>query len=190
MLALWDGRFFYAPKTNNMPSQKNIDSLVEAKQKVEKATAMFMVDYQGLTHQQLEEMRRELTTNNAEMAVIKNTILNIALQEKKLDVKEKLAGQKATLFSYEDPMKTAKILSVFVKKYGLPKVDFGIFEGNIIEAATITKLASLPSKEILVGKLLGLLNSPISGFVYALNGNITKLAIALKEIEKKKAAAN
>lgn len=173
-----------------MPSQRNLSALEEAKQKVERATAMYFVEYTGLTHQQMEEVRRELRDNNAEMAVVKNTLMNLALAEKKIDVKDQLSGQKAILFSYEDPIKTAKILTAFVKKYSLPKINFGILDGEIIEDKTVVKLATIPSKEILVGKLLGLLNSPITGLVYVLNGNITKLAIALKEIEKKKAASN
>lgn len=172
-----------------MPSVRNTSSLDEAKQKVDRATAMFFVDYTGLTHKQLEEARIELKNANAEMAVVKNTLMNIALSEKKIDAKEKLIGQKATLFSYEDPIKTAKVLTVFIKKYGLPKISFGVFEGDVIDEGMITKLATLPSKEILVGKLLGLLNSPLSGLVYVLNGNITKLALVLKEIEKKKNTA-
>ncbi len=173
-----------------MPSQRNLSGLDKAREKVQKATAMYFVEYTGLTHKQLEEARQELRQHNAEMAVIKNTLMNLALSDKQIDVKDKLTGQKAILFSYEDPIQTAKILAAFVKKYSMPKINFGILEGEVIEEATIKKLATLPSKEILVGKLLGLLNSPISGFVYALNGNITKLAIALKEIEKKKAASN
>ncbi len=172
-----------------MPSLRNTSSLEEAKQKVDRATAMFFVEYTGLTHKQLEEARIELKNANAEMAVIKNTLMNIALSEKKIDAKEKLTGQKATLFSYEDPIKTSKILTAFIKKYGLPKISFGVFEGDIIDEGMITKLATLPSKEILVGKLLGLLNSPLSGLVYVLNGNITKLALVLKEIEKKKVSS-
>lgn len=170
-----------------MPSIRNSQLLDEAKQKVNKATAMYFVDYTGLTHKQLEEARRELVTNNAEIAVVKNTLMNIALLEKKIDVKEKLMGQKATLFSYEDPIATARVLASFIKKYGLPKISFGILEGDIIDEETITKLSKLPSKEVLIGKLLGLLNSPMSGLVYVLNGNIQKLALILKEIEKKKA---
>ena len=147
---------------------------------------MYFVEYTGLTHKQLEEARAELIAANAEMAVIKNTLMNIALTEKSIDAKEKLTGQMATLFSYEDPIATAKVLASFIKKYGLPKITFGIFNGEIVDEGTITKLSKLPSREILVGKLLGLLNSPISGLVYVLNGNITKLALVLKEIEKKK----
>lgn len=169
-----------------MPSQRNTQLLDEAKQKVEKSAAMFFVEYTGLTHQQLEEARRELKAADSEMAVVKNTLMNIALADRKLDVKEKLIGQKATLFSYSDPINTAKTLSAFIKKHGAPKISFGIFEGNVIDESMITKIATLPSKEVLLAKLLGSLNSPISGLVYVLNGNIQKLALVLKEIEKKK----
>lgn len=170
-----------------MPSSKNIQLLEETKAKVEKSTALFFVDYAGLTHKQLEEARNTLRDQNSEIAVVKNTLMNLALKDKNLDIADKLQGPQATLFAYEDGIKTAKVLADFIKKHGLPKIKFGIFEGAVIDEAMITRLATLPSKEILVGKLLGLLNSPISKFVYALNGNITKLALVLKEIEKKKA---
>lgn len=173
-----------------MPSIRNTQLLAEAKEKVAKATAMYFVEYAGLTHKQLEEARFQLKDANAEMAVIKNTLMNIALTSKDIDAKERLTGQQATLFSYSDPIQTAKILAGFIKKYGMPKINFGIFEGGIVDEGVITKLSKLPAREVLVGKLLGLLNSPITGLAYVLNGNITKLALVLKEIEKKKAAAN
>lgn len=169
-----------------MPSQKNVQKLDEVKQKVDRATAMFFVDYAGLTHRQLEEARNSLRENESEISIIKNTLMNIALQSKNIDVKEKLQGPHATLFSYEDPLKTVKVLSAFVKKYGLPKIQFGWFEGNLIDEAMIIKLSTLPSREVLIAKLLGTLNAPISSFVYGLNANIQKLALVLKSIEKQK----
>lgn len=173
-----------------MPSQRNTQLLEEVKDKASRASGMFFVDYSGLTHQQLEEMRKQLSENESEIAVTKNTLMNIALQEKKIDAKELLQGPYATLFSYEDPLKTIKVLASFIKKHSLPTIKFGIFEGKIIETEMINKLATLPSKEILLGKLVGILNSPISNFVYVLNGNIVKLALVLKEIEKKKGATS
>ncbi len=169
-----------------MPSVKNIQQLEDVKQKVEKSTAMFFVDYAGLTHQQLEEARRELAAADAEVAIIKNTLMNLALQEKNVDAKSKLEGPQATLFSYGDGISTAKILAAFVKKHGLPKIKFGFFEGNLIDEAMVIKLSTLPTKEVLVAKLLGTLNAPISNFVYGLNANIVKLAQILKAIEEKK----
>lgn len=169
-----------------MPSQKNIQLLDEIKQKVDKATAMFFIDYSGLTHKQMEEARRELKNIESEMAVMKNTLLNLALKDKKIDVKEKLQGPHATLFSYKDPMATIKILANFIKKYGLPKIRFGIFEGNVIDEAMVTKLSTIPSREVLLGKLVGLLKSPVTGLVYNLNYNISKFVFVLKAIEDKR----
>ena len=167
-----------------MPSQKNIQLLEKLKEKVDRATAMFFVDYAGLTHRQMEEARRELANVDSELGVVKNTLLTLALSENKLA--GKIEGPHATLFSYKDPIATAKFLAGFNKKYGLPKILFGILEGNLIDEKTIIRLSVLPSKEILIAKFLGTLNAPISNFVYVLNANIVKLAVVLKEIEKKK----
>lgn len=171
-----------------MPSSKNITSLEEIKGKLETAQAVFLVDYTGLTHIQLEEFRHELATAKAEAAVLKNTLVNIALQEKKIDASEQLKGPHAVIFANEDPISTAKVILAFNKKYQLPIVKFGIFENNIIDEGKITQLSTIPPKEVLIAKLLGLLNSPITGLVYGLNFNTQKLAQLLKAIEEKKTA--
>lgn len=172
-----------------MASQKNIHSLEEIKLKLDKAQAIFLVDYAGLTHIQLEEFRIELAKVSAEAAILKNTLVNIALQEKKIDASEKLKGPHAVIFANTDPIGAAKVILAFNKKYQLPIVKFGIFEGAIIEEGMVTTLSTIPPKEILVAKLLGLLNSPITSLVYDLNFNIQKLAQLLSAIEKKKASA-
>lgn len=156
--------------------------------------ALFFVDYQGLTHKQLEEVRALLKEINSEISIVKNTLMNLALREKKIDAQARLTGAHATLFSYEDPIKTAKALYAFFKKYQLlaspsqggPKIKFGIFEGKLIDEKTIIELALLPSHEVLLGKLVWVLKSPMSGLVYGLNYNVSKLVVVLKEIEKKK----
>src|SRR5581483_3876393 len=170
----------------NKPNQKNVAMLAEAQDKVERAQAMYFVDYQGLTHQQLEEARRELRSNGSEMAVVKNTLMNIALQEKNIDIKEKLQGAHATLFSYEDPVKTAKVLSAFYKKYQLPVIKFGLLGDKILSDSEVNRLATLPSREVLLAKLVGGMKSPITGLVYQLKGNLTKFVLTLKAIEEKK----
>ncbi len=173
-----------------MASIKNQEELKQLADKVDRSQAMYFVDYQGLTHQQLEEARRELGDNDAEIAVAKNTLINIALKDKKnIDVRDQLQGPNATLFAFSDGTSVARILRDFNKKYELPKVKFGIFEGKVIDADGVMKIASLPTKEVLLSKLLGGMNAPISGFVYVLNANITKLAQVLKAIEEKKQAS-
>lgn len=169
-----------------MPSQKNTEQLGVIKDQLDKAAAVFFVDYQGLTHQQLEELRKALRSANSEIAIQKNTLLNIALQDKKIDVKDRLTGPKGALYVYEDVIAAAKVLKDFSKKYELPKIEFGIYESDVIDESKILELATLPPKEVLIAKLLGIFKSPLSSLVYDLNYPITKLALALKEIEKKK----
>lgn len=170
-----------------MPSIKNQNELSELQEKVDKSTAMYVVDYQGLTHQQLEEARRELRENGAEIAVAKNTLMNLALKAKDIDVSDQLQGPTATLFAYEDGISAARILKEFTKKHELPKIKFGVFEGKVVSTEDVMAIANLPTKEVLLAKLLGGMNAPISGFVYVLNANISKLAQVLKAIEEKKA---
>lgn len=169
-----------------MASQKNIKSLEEIKKMLESAKAIFLVDYTGLTHIQLEDFRHELATVKAEAVILKNTLVNIALQDKKIDAAEKLKGPHAVIFANEDPIGAAKVIVAFNKKNSLPIIKFGIFENAIIEEGTVIALSSIPPKEILLAKLLGLLNSPITSLVYDLNFNIQKLAQLLKAIEEKK----
>lgn len=173
-----------------MPSQKNKTLLEKTKEKIDRAQAVYFVNYQGLTHKQLEEARGLFKAVDSELSIVKNTLVDLVYSEKKIDLSEKLFGPNALLLAYSDPAKTAKILNVFFKKYNLPKINFGIFEGNIIDEQTIVKIASIPNREVLLAKLVGLLNSPMTKLVYGLNWNIVKLVYALKEVEKKKGASN
>lgn len=173
-----------------MPSIKNQQALQSINEKMDRAQALYFVNYQGLTHQQLEEARRELRDNDSEIAVLKNTLTNIALQQRNVDASDRFDGPYATLFAYADPVKTAKILVDFNKKYQLPEIKWGVYEGKIIDEATVKELASVPPKEVLLAKLVGMMKSPMNGLVYSLNYNITKLALVLKSIEEKKGANN
>lgn len=171
----------------HVPSQRNQDLLQLAKEKLNRAQAVFFVDYHGLTHKQLEEVRNSLREVGAEVAIMKNTLMNIALKEKDIDVESQLTGPSAILFSYDDPLATAKILYAFFKKYNLPKIRFGVFEGRVVEESEIQKLSTLPSREVLLTQLVSLLNSPIRNLVYDLNFNVTKLVQLLSEVKKIKA---
>lgn len=169
-----------------MPSKRNIELLENLKEKVDRASAIFFVDYQGLTHQMLEEMRGTLSELDAEVTVIKNTLTNLALQEKKVDASDKLKGPMALLFCYGDPVAPAKALVDFAKKNELPEIKFGYFEGALVEDAQVKELATVPPQEILLGKLVGGLQAPISGLVYSLNFPIQRLAMVMNAVAQGK----
>src|SRR3989344_1978443 len=131
-----------------MPSSRNIQLVKETNDKVQKATALFFVDYQGLTHKQLEELRSLLRETNSEISIVKNTLMNLALSVKNIEAKERFHGPLAALFSYSDSLAVAKVLYTFFKKHNLPKIKFGVFEEKIIEEKDVIQLALLSSKEV------------------------------------------
>ncbi|RJQ26799.1 50S ribosomal protein L10 [Candidatus Parcubacteria bacterium] len=172
-----------------MVSKKNTELLKEVKEKMDKANAVFFVDYQGMPHKMLEEARVAFDEVGSELSIVKNTLMRIALREKKIDVDDLLQGPRAVLFTYEDPLKAVKTLYSFFKKNNLPKVEFGVFEGRVVDKTVIDELSTIPSRDVLLGKIVGLLKSPMTNLVYSLNYNITKLALILKEVERKKASS-
>jgi len=171
-----------------MPSQKNVQLLTETKERVAKSNAIFFADYQTITHKDLEGLRNTLRDAGAEIAISKNNLVNIALQEKSVDAKDQLQGPLAAIFSYQDPVKTAKAIYDFFKPIDPKKIKFGVFEDKLIDAKMVGALASTPPREVLLGKLVGILNSPLTNLVYSLNYTTSKLVYALKAVQEKKGA--
>jgi large subunit ribosomal protein L10 len=159
----------------------------ELSQKVEKAKSIIFTNYQGLTHQQLERIKKAAKKFEAEYVTTKNTLLKKALGDK-IEEKEKFNQPTATLFIYNDITGPLKELAKVIKELSLPKIKFGIFEGKIITEQEIIKIAALPSLLILRAQVLGQMKAPISGLHRALSWNIQKFVLTLKAIEGKKQA--
>ncbi len=170
--------------------QKKIAVVAEINDKVAKAKAIVMTNYTGLTHKQLEEFKREIKKSEAEFAVTKNTLLKRSLVENKLETGEdkNFDQPTGTMFLYGDIVAPLKALAKMIKTLEKPQVKFGILDGKILSDKEVLKLATLPSKEVLLGQLVGMLNSPIQGLHRALNWNLQKFVMTLGAIEKKKTA--
>lgn len=151
-----------------MPKAKNIENVAKLKERYAKAKSLVVTDYQGLTHKQLEELHKALSKVGAEYIVVKNSLLNIASEEK-----VKSTGPTAVLFGYEDELAPLKELFKFIKTYSLPKVKVSFVAGTEYDPASTSRLASLPSKEGLIAQLM-----------YTLNANTQKLAYLLTQIKK------
>ncbi|MBI2616615.1 50S ribosomal protein L10 [Candidatus Gottesmanbacteria bacterium] len=179
-----------------MPSQKNKDLVLVLKEKLSKASTLFLTDYRGLTHQQLEQLRKSLKKVKAEYIVAKNTLLKIALKEDKrkgLDeesrtkLEEKLQEPTATLLSYGDEMEAIKTLDTFIKSAQIPKIKIGFFAGKIATEMDFKSLANLPSRDVLLATLVSRLQSPLYGLHHAMRWNLSKLVYALDAVAKKRA---
>lgn len=169
-----------------MPTQKKIDTVTNLTDKVQKAKVVVLTDYRGLKHKQLEELRRTLKKEQGELVVAKNRLIKRALADKAAGVESALSEATGMLFSYADEVAPLKAMLKFFKTAGMGKTKVGLMGDTIMTEADLTKLASLPSREQLLGKLVGQLNAPIQGLHYALQWNINKLVWALEGVKSKK----
>lgn len=169
-----------------MPTQKKIDTVTNLTDKVQKAKVVVLTDYRGLKHKQLEELRRTLKKEQGELVVAKNRLIKRALADKAAGVESALSEATGMLFSYADEVAPLKAMLKFFKTAGMGKTKVGLMGDTIMTEADLTKLASLPSREQLLGKLVGQLNAPIQGLHHALQWNINKLVWALEGVKSKK----
>lgn len=169
-----------------MATQKKIDTVNELTEKVNRAKVMVLADYRGLKHKQLEELRRNLKKTGGEFAVAKNRFILRALGDRAESMKEMLEKETAVLFAYEDEVAPLKEMLKFFKAAGIGKAKAGLMGTTFMSDTEVTKLATLPTREVLLGKLVRQLNAPIQGLHYALSWNINKFVWALNAVKNKK----
>ena len=144
--------------------------VAEIKEKLQKSKAVILAKYQGLTVEEDTTLRKNLREAGVEYKVYKNTLVILAAKELGLDgIVEYLAGPVSVAFGYEDVTVAAKVLNDFAKDHKNLELKAGIVEGEIFDEAKIKQLATIPSKEILIAKLLGSIKSPISSFARVLS---------------------
>ena len=149
-----------------------------------------MVDFCGLTVAQDTALRRKMREAGVHYNVVKNTLLRIAAQEVGIEgLEPSLEKNTAIAVAPEDPVAVAKIVCDFAKENKELKVKVGELDDKVIGAEEIKALAALPPKEVLVAKLLGSMNAPISGFVNVLQGTIRNVVYALDAVRKQKESA-
>lgn len=166
--------------------------VAELKEKLTGAKGAVLVNYRGLTVAQDTKLRRQLREAGVEYRVVKNTMTRIAAQEAGLEgLDVYLEGPTAMAISTTDPVAPAKIITDFVKEHKLQvlEVKAGLVEGNVIDEKGVKALASLPSREVLIAKMLGSMQSPITGLVNVLQGSIRNLVYALDAVRQQKESA-
>jgi len=170
-------------KSKNRVKKERI--VAEIADKKGKAKAIIFTNYQGLTHRQIEGLKKGIKAADAEFVVAKNTLLQKAFAQ---DVKEieSLSGPTGTIFAYSDVVAPLKEIAKAIKQFTLPTIKFGILEGQIFSGEQILKIASLPTREVLIAQFVGGLKAPLFGFHRALNWNLQKLVMTLQAVSEQK----
>jgi large subunit ribosomal protein L10 len=152
-----------------------------------KAPHAFLLGYQGITVPQVTELRNRVRQSGGEYVVVKNTIALRAIDSQALNqLKEHFVGPTAVVYSLTDPVGIAKALTDSAKDIPAIKLKAGIVEGRAIGGDQIKDIASLPSREELIAKLLFLLQSPITRFARVLAAVPQSFVMVLDQVRKKK----
>ena len=159
----------------------------ELKEKILSSQAALLVDFCGLTAEDMGALRRKLKGAHSELKVVKNTLALRASDGTPLSqASDFFKGPTALVFGYQDPVETAKVLVDFAKEAEALKLKCGVVEGKFFEPERVKELSKLPSREVMLATLLATLNSPISGLVNVLAANIRGLLNVLRSIAEKK----
>ncbi|MDR3048989.1 MAG: 50S ribosomal protein L10 [Elusimicrobiota bacterium] len=172
-----------------MPSIKNQNNLKILKEKFKAAKGMILTEYRGLNVIEVSELRSKLRQSKSEFAVVKNTISELAVKELGIEAKDLFTGPTAVVFENDDIVSPAKIVVDFAKTHDKLKIKKAFMDGKFVDAAIVSQLSSLPSREVLIAKMLGSMNAPISGFVNVLAANIRGLLNVLDAASKKQVKA-
>ena len=161
----------------------------DIKTKFETCKSAVLIDSRGLTVEEVTNLRNKFREAGVEYRVLKNTMIRRAVDALGMEGLEPvLEGPTAVAFGMEDAVAPAKIISDFIKETEKTEIKAGVLEGKVVDVAAVKALASLPSREVLLAKVLGSMNAPITGFVTALSGNIRNLLYVLNAIGEKKSA--
>ena len=141
--------------------------VAEITDKLEKSTSAIIVDYRGLKVDEVTELRRKFTEAGVDYKVYKNTLMKRAAEDLGMtELVEELQGPNAVAISYDDPVAPARIANEFAKNHKQLELKVGIVEGVFYDESKLKELADIPSREVLIAKLLGSLKAPVSNFAY------------------------
>ena len=163
----------------------------EIRKKVSGSGFVILTDYKGLNVSKTQELKKRLRGVNASMQVVKNRVFSHVAKDLGVSgLEAHLSGPSAMVFGQGDVVTVAKVLKDFIKENEKPKIKAGTLKGAAISADEVAQLAALPSREILLSKLVGTLAAPMQGIVGVLQQKVASVVYVLKAIEQKKQQAN
>lgn len=171
--------------SKNIELKKTV--VAEIKEKFQQAHSAVLLDYRGLTVAEVTELRNLCRAQGVEYVVLKNTMIELAVKELGITgLDEHLKGPTAVAFGMKDAVAPAKVLTDFIKKVKKTTVKCGVVDGQVLDAAGVQALSELPPKEVLIAKMMGSLNAPITNFVGVLSATLRSLVYAIEAVRKQK----
>jgi large subunit ribosomal protein L10 len=173
------GRSSLLMKVGTLYRQRMVDSVREG---VSKKSSTFVVSYRGIPSAKMNILRKDLKRKKAEVLVSKSSVARIAIKEAKFeDLAGRIEGQMALILSNADASEVSKILVKFAKEFEGFIVRGGMLDGDFLTEEQVRELSDLPSREVLMARLLGAMAAPLTCFAGALNAKTRDLISILKQ---------
>jgi large subunit ribosomal protein L10 len=169
-----------------MVKQYKIDEVNNLVEKIENRKNLVLTDYSGVTVQSLSSLRKQLREKNAEYKVVKNNLLKLALKETGYEgLNDYIRGPVAVAFVNDEIAEVAKILKDFSKEEDKFSFSAGYLDNSVFDKEQMAKIAELPSREVLLGQIMSLLNGPAQGMAIGMNEIMSSLARGINAVAEK-----
>jgi len=173
-----------------MNKNEKAQAISELEAAIGNARNAFLIDFKGVTVPQVTELRKQVRATGSKYLVVKNTLALIALKDSPMiGMKDRFSGPTAVAYNSTDAVKLAKALTRFAKDVPAMQFKGAMLDGQVVPAEQIQTIASLPSREELISRLLFVMQGPVRGLVTVLQGNIRNLAVVLNQVAKQKETA-
>ena len=173
-------------------NRKEKEALVkEMHDRISTSQVVFLTDYRGLTAENMNQLRTDFRDIGIEYRVVKNNLLKLAAEGTDFaPMITDLVGPTGIIITESDPVPASKVIDEFAKKFPSLKFKIGVLRGKEVTAENVVAMSKLPSRDILLGKLAGTLNSMPTGLVQVLSGVLRKFIYALVAVRDVKEAGN
>jgi len=174
------------------PNAQKIEAVQELNQLFQQAKGIYLADFTGLNVEEVNELRRNFHKQQIVYKVVKNTLIRHACEiSGNKDLIPHLQGPTALAVSMHDPVLPVRLISDFTKgkEKQIPVIKAGMLEGSYITTADVEKVRNIPSREVLLGQILSILQGPLAGLVGTLNEIVRSFLAVLEAVIQKKQAA-
>ncbi|MEQ1834307.1 MAG: 50S ribosomal protein L10 [Candidatus Eisenbacteria bacterium] len=174
-----------------MPTPQKEAVLKDTQQRIADVRGIYLADFSGMTVESLSLLRKRCREQGVQFRVIKNTLLKRAFNERGIkELDAHLVGPTGLVFSQDNEMAPAKILSDFAKEFEKPRVKAAVVDGRLYDNKAIAQLALLPSREVLLSQVLGTLIAPMTTFLGAINAMLATPANMADALAREKSKAS
>ncbi len=166
---------------------EKIAAVEKLAEKLERAEAVVLVDYRGINVAQMTQLRSKLREMDVEFSVVKNSLMRFAARKAGIEeIEEFLVEPTAVAFGYDDPVSPAKGLVEFSTEHKVMSIKTGLLNKHMISEAKVRDLAALPSRDVLLGKVLGGMMAPMVGFASVLSAPLRGFMAGVEALRQKR----